>query len=457
MDQTRRISTTKDQLSAYFSTYFGRDSPLGSLYRIHAYSVAADTFTTVALAGSLFFSISPDAAKSKVTLYLGLTVAPFAIISPILSPALDRGSVTRRVVLLMSAVVRMAAALMMARDISSPLIFPFALAILISSKFYLVAKAALVPELLGYAAPPTGTDSRDSPGPTAVLVRANSRLSLLGALVGIAAGAVAVAVLKIPHLGAAWLLRLELIPLVLMVGELSALARSAKRLANQAPLPDIQVSLVEQLQNNITEPETQTDRVTDRAPQQRSTYGDSVVLMASAAMAVLRAGVGFFTFLLAFTLKRENSHAYVYGLALLASAAGAILSTTLTPRARRFVTEQQLLLLALAIETVAALGAATVPTIASEIALSLVVGFVASAGKLSFDAIVQHHISTEKHGRTFARYEMRFQLAWVAGALIPTIVALPVRSGDVVVASSALVAALFFATGRAALRFREQA
>ena len=43
----------------------------------------------ISLAGSLFFDISPEAARGKVALYLLLTMAPFAIVAPILGPALD--------------------------------------------------------------------------------------------------------------------------------------------------------------------------------------------------------------------------------------------------------------------------------------------------------------------------------------------------------------------------------
>ena len=41
----------------------------------------------VSLAGSLFFSISPTAAKDKVLLYLLLTMGPFAVVAPALGPA----------------------------------------------------------------------------------------------------------------------------------------------------------------------------------------------------------------------------------------------------------------------------------------------------------------------------------------------------------------------------------
>ena len=43
-------------------------APFARLARTQAFVVAGDTLTALALAGSLFFAISPDAARSKVAL-----------------------------------------------------------------------------------------------------------------------------------------------------------------------------------------------------------------------------------------------------------------------------------------------------------------------------------------------------------------------------------------------------
>ena len=54
------------------------------------WSVAGDALIALALAGSLFFDIDPNAARWKVALYLALTMAPFAVVAPLIGPALDR-------------------------------------------------------------------------------------------------------------------------------------------------------------------------------------------------------------------------------------------------------------------------------------------------------------------------------------------------------------------------------
>jgi hypothetical protein len=85
--------------------------------------------------------------------------------------------------------------------------------------------------------------------------------------------------------------------------------------------------------------------------------------------------------------------------------------------------------------------------------LALAVGVSANAGKLAFDSLVQRDAPDAAQGRAFARFESEFQLAWVAGALLPVALAIPERVGFFVMAVGAGVAALTYVTGgRAASR-----
>ena len=72
-----------------------RVSPFNRLARVHAASAAADVVVAVALAGSLFFSMDPGQARWRVGLYLLLTLAPFAIVAPLIGPLIDRAPVGR--------------------------------------------------------------------------------------------------------------------------------------------------------------------------------------------------------------------------------------------------------------------------------------------------------------------------------------------------------------------------
>src|SRR3954468_22997010 len=169
------------------------DSPFARLAVTHVLAVAGDTLVTVALAGSLFFSISPTAAKGRVALYLVLTMAPFAVVAPLLGPILDRSRRGRRAVVIACSAGRAATCLLMARHLNSLLLFPEAFVVLVLSKSYLVTKAALVPA--------TVADDRE-------LVRANARLVVLGVVAGFVAAAPGALVLKLSFLGASRVLRL---------------------------------------------------------------------------------------------------------------------------------------------------------------------------------------------------------------------------------------------------------
>ena len=147
-------------------------TPFTRLARVHALSVIGDGCIAVALAGSIFFSIDPTDARLRVALYLVLTIAPFAIVTPLLGPAIDRARGGRRGMILGSLVVRALLAFLMARHIDSLLLFPEAFAMLVLQKAYGVSRTALVPAVV----------PREEE-----LIQANSKLALIssiGAVVG---------------------------------------------------------------------------------------------------------------------------------------------------------------------------------------------------------------------------------------------------------------------------------
>ena len=81
--------------------------------------------------------------------------------------------------------------------------------------------------------------------------------------------------------------------------------------------------------------------------------------------------------------------------------------------------------------------------------MGLTVGAATGGGRLAFDSIVQRDAPELARGRLFARYETRFQLAWVLGALIP--VALPIGATP---GLDALGIVLLVFTGSAAAALR---
>ncbi len=195
---------------------FDQSQPFGRLALIHTIFSAGTTLVTISLAGTLFFTISPEAAKGKVVLYLLLTITPFAVVAPALSPLLDRGSYARRTSMAVASVGSAIFALLMAGDIRGLLLFPEAFGVLVLSKLYLVAKAALVPSM---------TETEDD------LASANAKLAVLASLAGFLASPLAVGLLQ---LGAPWVLRLAFV--VFLLGGVAAV-RLPRSIDAPAPAP----------------------------------------------------------------------------------------------------------------------------------------------------------------------------------------------------------------------------
>ena len=154
----------------------GADSSgLARLIELGALNAAADAAVAVSLAGTLFFQVPTGEARGQVSLFLGLTMLPFAVLAPLLGPLLDRFGHGRRWSIGVTLAARAFFCWVMAGAVvhGSAWLFPAALGVLVASKAYNVARAAAVPRLL-----PDGL----------TLVTANARNSMAG-LVGVAISA----------------------------------------------------------------------------------------------------------------------------------------------------------------------------------------------------------------------------------------------------------------------------
>ena len=404
-------------------------SPYTRLARVHAFSVATDTLVTVSLAGTLFFSIPSGAARDKVALYLVLTMAPFAVVAPLVGPAIDRIKGGRRLVVVLATGIRAIVCLLMVSHVDDLFLFPAAFLILVLGKAYGISKAALVPTVV--------TDESE-------LVRANSRLSLLSGVIGLAVGAPAAGLVRLFGPESALVLA------ALTAGTASALAT---RLAPAAVAPE-PVDSIEEIE-----------------------LRGAGIVHAAEAMGLLRGIVGFLTFLLAFDLKGGGNDAPVpiglaigraarhvagfpsagtghpmtapewhFGVVLVTSVAGALLGALIAPRLRLLFSEERMLVGVLVLVAAGSLGCAVQGGLLGSAGCALLVGVGASAGRLAFDAIVQRDAPDANFGRSFAGFETRFQLLWVIGAFLPVIVPIPARLGFVVVAGAAGFAAFAYWT-----------
>jgi hypothetical protein len=405
-------------------------TPFARLSLTHALGNAGEALLAIALASSLFFKVDPSQGRQKVLLGLVLTMAPFAIVGPLIGPAMDRVRGGHRVVVVGSMVGRtlVAAAMVWAVATDSWLLFPAAFVMLVLGKTYQVARAALVP---------TVVDSDQE------LVEANSKLQILGGIAGVVAAAPG---------GILFLIG----PTAVTVGcTLAFVAASVASLR----LPATRVA--------------PSAAATAEVAELRS----AGVVLAASAMATIRAIVGFVTFLLAFelrggaqfgpaeTLARNVADAlnfvpglvvrplpvppkWYFAVVVAAGVLGGLLGAAIAPRARAVLAEERILLGAAVLAAASGLVAALLSGLWAYALISLLVSVAGSGGKQAFDSLVQRDAPDANRGRSFARFESRFQVVWVLGAVIPAAVHLPFEAGAIAVAVVGAFAAVCYGLGR---------
>jgi MFS family permease len=427
-----KIEQFKEMARHARNDLFDQTTPIGRLSLVQVAMLAGDTLVTISLAGSLFFSISPTEAKSKVFYYLLFTLAPFAIVSPLLGPLIDRSRGARRAMVVFSAIGRAALCPLMATHVHSLLLFPLAFLVLVLSKLYLVTRGALVPEV----AVMIGLDQAGEKTQYATL---NARLTLLGTVAGFVVALPGGLIWKLG--GSAALLWTDAF---VFVGAAVAGFRLPIFTRQREAGP------VEKVPESFENPRVD-DRTADLAHLQPVAHPE--VLLGLSAMSIIRGLQGFQIFLLAFGLRRLKVGLYIYGLALSASGAGAIVGLVLLGRLRKRMSEQQLLLSSLWLIALSSLGTAIWGTLVAQVFLAFVVGMAGALAQPSFDAMTQRYIPQASQGRAFARFATRQQLIWVLGSMIPVIVSFSLPQGDAVMAVLAGIGGLTYITGRRAVRW----
>jgi hypothetical protein len=155
---------------------------------------------------------------------------------------------------------------------------------------------------------------------------------------------------------------------------------------------------------------------------------------AAAGTACLRAAQGFLLLLLAFSLRAADKPPYWLGLLVFAGVAGAFVGDLLGPRLRPGLYEESVVLASLVLAGAAAVFALSAYGLPSLILFALLAGGSTEIGRLAFQSLMQREAPGSVSGRVFVRYEVAFQLAWVAGALIPAMLPIPFRGGVLVLA-----------------------
>lgn len=363
-----------------------------------ASNVAGDTLVAVALAGTLFFSVPSSDARGNVALYLLLTIAPFAIVAPVLGTLFSRSKRMYRATLTVSGLLRTILVIVMMLGLTTIWLYPMAFGMLVLSRLYGISKNSLLPVAL--------------PEPVA-LVSANALLARIGILAG---------------------------GVVLPVGALAAQIDPSVALAISAGF--FAISTFTSL--GLPEPgkSLPADDILATPWPTRRPAARQTLRLARLATAGVRLLNGFLILMLAFEFRDTDARAFDFGALIAAAGVGYGLASMISPVLERRIREEPMVVAALAIEAAAAFIAGQFFDLWAAAALAAAAGLAWGTAKFAFDAMLQSSVPPEKTGQAFTRSETLFQLAWVIGAIIPVGLTVDAKIG----LSLAGVAALTFQT-----------
>lgn len=347
---------------------------------------ASDATLAVALANTLFFSAASAESKDKVGLYLLITVAPFAVIAPVIGPLLDRIQRGRRWALAASTAGQGALAVVLALFMDTWALYPAALGILVLSKSFGVLKAAVTPRVL-------------PPGIT--LVTTNSRLTVFGLVASGVFGAIGAGVSYLfGSPGAAWLTAV-----ICGVGVWLCLR-----------IPSwVEVTEGEAVTTLIRRPGTTRRRVR-RVPM------TAHVVTALWANGTIRTLTGFLTLFAAFVIKHQTEgtpgrQLLLLGVVGAAAGAGGFLGNALGAR-RRFDRPGAVLVTGLGAGLAASVVAAVLVGVVTAAVVALVAATASALLKVCLDAVVQRDMPEAARASAFGRSETILQLSWVFGGAL---------------------------------------
>ncbi|WP_433724061.1 MFS transporter [Actinoplanes sp. CA-051413] len=383
------------------------------LFDLHAVSCAGDTLIAIGLAGTIFFNVPLGEARSKVALYLLITMVPFALLAPVVGPLLDHFRHGRRYALAVTMLGRAFLAYVISDNLLGWGLYPAAFGVLALSRAYGVARSAAVPRLL----------------PKDIgLSQVGARASVYGTFAGAVVAPIGLAAF---WFGPQWPLRVAF--LIFLVGVVISL-RLPPRADSDPP-------------EAVPRPFRTMLRL--RRGEDRPLSGKLVIatLIGSASFRCL---YGFLLLYFAFAVKAGSLGTTFFGrdigsqgaVALVGGslAVGTFLATAVGTRLRiRRPTALQSSGLTIT-AGVAVLTAIffTLPMVAL---LSLVASIFSGISKLTVDASIQERVPERLRASAFAHSETVLMIAWVVGGAVG-IIPLNGRLGVSVMAAFAVVAAV---------------
>lgn len=356
------------------------DTGLSRLLEVHGLHNAGDAVVAISLAGTLFFQVPSDGAREQVALFLLLTLLPFSVLAPFISPFLDRFRQGRRWAIGSMMAVRAFLCWVLSTNLDNAWWqFPAALGILIASKAYNVSRSAATPRLL----PPQLT-----------LVKANGRMSLAGIVCAAIATPIAVGAASI---GPQWSLRFAFV--IFVIGTILAILLPA------------------QVDSSKGEQDVSMAAMSGR---RRSLKVPARVVTGLRANVGLRMLSGFLTIFLAFLLRNdplpgwEGRFTLLLGVIVAMAGVGSALGTVLGSLMRS-LPPLRLVKISLVLDVVVAVVAAVHFSLVTVLLLSFTVGMCQQLGKLALDATIQQEVPEHVRTSVFGLSETMIQLAWVLG------------------------------------------
>ena len=360
-------------------------SGLTALTYATMFTYAVDAAVAVALANTLFFAAATAESKTNVALYLAITVAPFAVVAPVIGPLLDRLQRGRRAALAVSFGGRAVLAAVMALNYDTWLLYPAALGMLVLSKSFVVLKAAVTPRVL----------------PAAItLVTTNARLTTFGLVAGGVFGA-----------GAAGVAALWGSPGALFYT--AALAVGGTVLCLRIP------KWVESTAGEVPAALRSTSRRGARNRPRAISRGVLIQLWGNGSIRIL---TGFLTLFVAFVVKAQTEtdpqrQLLLLGLVGAAAGTGSFIGNGIGSR-RRFGHPVTVVLSCIAAAVAVATLAAVLPGIVTAAVVGLVGATASALSKVCLDAVIQRDLPDESRASAFGRSETVLQLSWVFGGAL---------------------------------------
>jgi hypothetical protein len=383
------------------------------LFDLHAVSCAGDALIAIGLAGTIFFNVPLGEARSRVALYLLITMVPFALLAPVIGPLLDHFRHGRRYALAVTMLGRAFLAWLISDNLHGWQLYPAVFGVLALSRAYGVARSAAVPRLL-----PEGVG----------LSQVGARASVYGTFAGAVVAPLGLAAF---WLGPQWPLRVA--GVIFIVGMVIALRLPPR--ADSEPPEAVPHPIRAMLR---------LGRGADRPITGRLLVG---TLIGSATLRFLYGFVlVYYAFVIAggdldsTVLGKDIGNKGAVGLVAGSLVIGTFLSTAIGTRLR---IRRPLALQSAGLIITAAAGvlAAVAYDLLTAALFALITAIFSGIAKLAIDASIQERVPERLRASAFGHSETVLIIAWVAGGAVG-IIPLGGRLGVGVAAAFAVLGAV---------------